>query len=27
NIRIDDRRDQTTTLSSKLESVNKHLNQ
>ena len=27
NIRIDDRRDQTTTLKSKLESVNKHLNQ
>ncbi|KIL16089.1 hypothetical protein B4107_2268 [Bacillus safensis] len=26
NIRIDDRRDQTTTLTSKLESVNKHLN-
>ncbi|WP_186326196.1 thiamine-binding protein, partial [Paenibacillus sp. Y412MC10] len=27
NIRIDDRRDQTTTLTSKIESVNKHLNQ
>ncbi|OLP64604.1 hypothetical protein BACPU_25290 [Bacillus pumilus] len=27
NIRIDDRRDQTTTLKSKLDSVNKHLDQ
>ncbi|MFS0655321.1 MTH1187 family thiamine-binding protein [Bacillus sp. 179-C3.3 HS] len=27
NIRIDDRRDQTTTLKSKIDSVNKHLNQ